>query len=91
MICSPTENSRPSLVPAVVVRGVLTTGVPGDEHLDVLERLPCLGVDGFIAGFVTHDGIFMNRKRALRFARRHNLLTLKLEDGQDELHSCNIK
>jgi len=85
----------PSLVPAVRTGEHVLTGKVGEGHEDVLynlPRYPMTRYDGSAErGFVSDLGIFMNRKVAFKYAKKHKLLNDTVESYDDQLESGHLK
>ena len=85
----------PSLVPAIRIGDHITTGKVGDCHEDVVANLPRHPMtrhdDSVERGFVNEQGIFMNRKVAFKFAKKHKLLNDTVESYDDQLQSGHLK
>ena len=75
------EDIEPSLVPAIIQRstGKIFKGEPGSYHHTIAEKNgffnPGWKESGnFELGFINHKGHFLNRKKALDYAAKHDLI-----------------
>jgi hypothetical protein len=90
-----TQSMRPRLYPAVTIDGEVRRGAVGEGHDDILYRLPGYPDTRYDSsvkrGFVTDQGVFLDRKAAFRFAEEHRLLNATVIPGEDRLESSHLK
>jgi hypothetical protein len=74
-------EAEPSLAPAIkfLPTGQIFRGRPGQLHHDVGTAHGLFGVGwkdnpNLLLGFIDHKGRFLDRSRALEYARQHDLL-----------------
>ena len=69
-----------TLIPAMKIGDKIYKGKPGDEHIDIINKNR-LGLDDFEEGlgdnrfgFINHKGQFLNREKAMEYAKNNDLV-----------------